>query len=581
MADTIRVALAQTNTIVGDFDSNRDKTLQAMKKAEAAAADFVLFPELTVTSYFPEDLLLKKTFIEDNQRYLREIAGQSGETIAVVGFVDPGPAGDKIYSAAALLQRGKVVAKYHKICLPNYSVFDEKRYFAAGNRPLVFEYKDVKFGLNICEDIWVPDGVAESQGLGAGAEIIFCISASPYHMEKRRVRLDVGINCAKRTRSAVVYLNLVGGQDELVFDGTSYVVNEQGEVTAQCSAFEEDFLVTDISVAALRAFRAQDPGYEQELAGFKSLYLPEVITIPDASPTREKPELQARVVKKLQPYDEIYAALVLGTKDYVGKNNFRKVVIGLSGGIDSALTAAIAVDALGAQNVIGVLMPSAITSAESMEDAHLLARNLGIETKTVAINAVFDAYRESLRTVFGDLPPDTTEENLQARTRGNILMALSNKFGWMVLTTGNKSELSVGYATLYGDMAGGFAVIKDVPKTLVYKLCEQKNATVGREVIPQTVISKEPTAELRPNQKDRDSLPPYELLDAILEQFVEKDQTVKEIIARGFPREVVKEVARLVDVNEYKRRQAAPGIKITDKAFGKDRRMPITNKYHT
>ncbi len=581
MADTVRIALAQTNTVVGDLDGNRLKITQNIALAKAAGADLVLFPELTIPSYFPEDLLLKNKFVEENRATLDQIASQTRDIIAIVGFVDRDDATGNIHNAAAVLHQGEIAAVYRKICLPNYSVFDEKRYFVPGDRPLVFEYDGTRFGLNICEDIWVPDAVTECQALVGGAEVILSLSASPYYKEKRKIRVDIGVDRAVTTRSIIVYLNLVGGQDELVFDGNSFIVDHSGDLICECCQFAEDFAVADLDLAALREFRETSDTYRKSRETFRSLYDPWFVKLSGHLQKTPAPPVTASCRLPMSHLEEVYQALVLGTHDYVRKNGFEKVVIGLSGGIDSALTAAIAVDALGNDNLVGVMLPSEITSQASIDDALAFAGNLGIETRTIPIGAAFDAYANLLRAAFEGLSPDTTEENLQARIRGNILMALSNKFGWLVLTTGNKSETSVGYCTLYGDMAGGFAVIKDVPKTLVYKLCEHKNARAGRAIIPQEIMTKPPSAELRPGQIDQDSLPAYDLLDRILEEFIERDKTVKEIIAEGYPREVVKKVARLVDLNEYKRRQAPPGIKISQKAFGKDRRMPITNGYHT
>jgi NAD+ synthase (glutamine-hydrolysing) len=579
MTHHIRFALAQINPTLGDLEGNSEKIIQHIREAEAAGADVVIFPELTLTGYPPEDLLLKRKFLADTRIQLEQTAKANQEIMAIVGFVDSQQ--DKIYNAAAILQHGHIAAVYHKICLPNYSVFDEKRYFTPGDRPLVFEWRGIKFGLNICEDIWIPNGVTESQAFRGGAEIILNLSASPYYMDKRKERLAIGMTRARVTRSIVVYVNLVGGQDELVFDGDSFIVDHRGEILAESQQFREDFVVADLEVSIVRKFREDDPSFRLFKREFQSPYQLNFISLESPTTTREKPPIKASTVAPLTHLEEIYQALALGTKDYVLKNGFQKVVIGLSGGIDSALTACIAADALGAENVIGVLMPSEITSEQSTKDAYDLAKNLGIRTETIPIQKPFKAYLETLRDVFAERPADVTEENLQARIRGNILMALSNKFGWLVLTTGNKSETSVGYCTLYGDMAGGFAVIKDVPKTLVYKLSHHKNKTAKRAVIPLSTLERAPTAELRPGQRDQDSLPPYEILDAILEELVEKDKSVKDIIELGYPREVVKEVARLVDRNEYKRRQAPPGIKITHKAFGKDRRMPITNRYRT
>lgn len=577
MSRPIRIALAQINTTVGDLEGNCRNIIHYIDEAKKANADLVMFPELALTGYPPEDLLLKPKFIADNKTCLERVAQQAQDIMALVGFVDNR---GSIHNAAGLLFQGEVAAVYHKICLPNYSVFDEKRYFQPGVRPLVFEWNGIKFGVNICEDIWIPNGVTESQAFLGGAEIILCISASPYITEKRKERLSIGMSRARVTRTIFVYLNLIGGQDELVFDGDSFIVDHRGDLIVETRQFKEDFVLADLDVSNLRKFRGSDPSFNLFKKEFKSPYEVNFLSVDNLPPKPEKTPIKHNQVPSLDPLEEIYQALVLGTKDYVTKNGFEKVVIGLSGGIDSALTSAVAVDALSAKNVIGILMPSEFTSEQSLQDAHALAKNLGIHTKTIPIQKAFDAYLETLKDVFGDRPVDVAEENLQARIRGNILMALSNKFGWLVLTTGNKSETSVGYCTLYGDMAGGFAVIKDVPKTLVYKLSNHRNERARREIIPQSILKKAPTAELRRGQTDQDSLPPYELLDDILGDFVEKDKSVKEIIEQGFPREVVKEVARMVDRNEYKRRQAPPGIKITQKAFGKDRRMPITNRYH-
>jgi len=578
MNNQVRVALAQTNTIVGDLEGNFRKIQDYIEKAEKIGAEIVIFPELTVPGYPPEDLVLKKKFISDNKLYLNRLSETNKNTIAIIGFVD---FDSEIYNGAAILQQSQIAAIHHKICLPNYSVFDEKRYFTAGKHPLVFEYNEIKFGLNICEDIWVPDGVTESQAFRGGAEIILSLSASPYFANKRKDRLAMGMNRARHTRTVVVYVNLIGGQDELIFDGNSFVVDHRGELLAEGRQFEEDFLVLDLDISELRKFRQEDPTFKLNKKEFNPKYEIEFIALETPAKTPEKPVLPKRDISYLKGFEEIYQALVLGTIDYVSKNSFKKVVVGLSGGIDSALTAAIAVDALGSENVIGVMMPSEITSETSSRDAEELAANLGIRSETIPIKKPFEAYKETLKEIFQDHSEDITEENLQARIRGNLLMALSNKFGWLVLTTGNKSETSVGYSTLYGDTAGGFAVIKDVPKTWVYKLCEHKNEKAGKEVIPASIQTKAPTAELRPGQTDQDALPSYDLLDPILEEFVEKDKSVKEIIEQGYPRDVVKEIARLVDINEYKRRQAPPGVKITHKAFGKDRRMPITNRYKT
>jgi len=427
MNTKIRLALAQTNTVVGDFEENCKKILQYVEKAKQAGAEIVLFPELTIPSYFPEDLLLKKKFVEANRKHLEILADEIKGVLAIVGLVGRNDSGSEIYNSAAIIQDQKVVTTYNKICLPNYSVFDEKRYFTPGNRPLVFEFNEIKFGLNVCEDIWVPDGVTECQGFTGGAEVILSISASPYYVAKREVRLDLGIERATKTRALVAYLNLVGGQDELVFDGDSFVVDHEGKLLTRCHQFEEDFAVIDLDVGKVREFRAKDSNFQKEVEKFVPKFEPEFLRIQDFE-TNSKPEIGPRIAEPLTGEAEVYKALNLGTHDYVNKNEFKKVVIGLSGGIDSALTAAIAVDALGAANVFGVLMPSEITSQASVDDALTLAKNLDIETTTIAIKPAFDAYNEMLSDIFTNLPTDTTEENLQARIRGNILMALSNKF---------------------------------------------------------------------------------------------------------------------------------------------------------
>lgn len=579
MGESIRIALAQINTVVGDLEGNSRRIIEEIRRSEDAGAQFIMFPELTITGYPPEDLLLKPRFIIDNKDCLNDIAKQTKEVPVVLGFVDNEDG--QIYNAAAVVYRGKVAATYHKIALPNYSVFDEKRYFEAGDRPLVVEFNGIKFGISICEDIWVEDVITESQAFLGGAEILLNISASPYYVEKRKIRLALGIKHARRSRAIMVINNLVGGQDELIFDGNSLVVDHQETILAEGKQFQEDFFLIDLDTTALRQFRERDAAFTSDKRKFQARYDLKFVRLEPVAFLEARNAAPPQPYAPLQKWDEVYQALVLGTQDYVHKNGFETVVIGLSGGIDSALTTAIAVDALGKENVVSVMMPSKYTSEESMKDARKLAENLGIRAEVIPIQKMFETYLETLRDIFKGQEPDITEENLQARIRGNILMALSNKFGWMVLATGNKSETSVGYSTLYGDTAGGFAVIKDVPKTWVYKLCEHRNQNAGEDIIPRSIITKPPTAELRADQKDQDSLPPYELLDAILEEFVEKDKSVRDIIEQGFPRDVVKEVTRLVDINEYKRRQAPPGIKITHKAFGKDRRMPITNRYKT
>ena len=568
----LRIALAQANFTVGDLEGNRSKILQFVKEAQREGADIVVFPELSVTGYPPEDLLLKPQFVEENLKTIKDIAQQIGDIVAVVGFVD---LEKDIYNAAAVIYQHKIVDVYRKIFLPTYSVFDEDRYFSRGERIPVYEIRKCQVGINICEDIWYPDGPGHIQAL-AGAELIINLSSSPFYAGKRSYREKMiavrGIDDA----AFVAYVNLVGGQDELVFDGGSFIVNPEGEIIARAKLFEEDLLIADLDIESVLRTRLHQPKIRKEILQAEKVYKVFV------APPKERPSgfIKGRTEETPPLEGEILQALVLGTKDYVNKNNFKKVLIGLSGGIDSSLVAAIAVEALGKDRVVGVLMPSPYTSKESIEDATELAKNLGIQIYTVPITDIFEQFKKELRErVWGDMPEDTTEENIQARIRGNILMAISNKFGWLVLTTGNKSEMSCGYATLYGDMAGGFAVIKDVMKTMVYKVAAYYNKIKERDVIPQRVFVKPPSAELRPNQKDEDSLPPYEILDPILKAYVEEDRSYREIVEMGFDAETVKKVIRMVDINEYKRRQAPPGIKITPRAFGKDRRLPITNKF--
>ncbi len=573
MLKRLRLCLSQLNFTVGDFDGNVAKILDAVKKAQDKKADIVVFPELAITGYPPEDLLLKPQFIEKNIEALNRVVAEVGDIVAVVGFVG---VDEDIHNSAAIIHDGRLVDVYHKIFLPTYSVFDEDRYFKKGDRITIYEINGCKVGVNICEDIWYPDGPAHLQAL-AGAELIINISASPYYAGKRSYREKMVSVRAMDNISMIAYMNLVGGQDELVFDGGSFIVNPMGEIIARAKIFEEDLLFADIDVESVLRIRLHDPRMRKESDEAKKVV--ERIFV-SSFVERKREEIVPEKVENPPIEEEVLKALIVGTHDYVRKNGFEKVLIGLSGGMDSSLVAAIAVEALGAENVVGVLMPSQYTSKESLEDAQTLARNLGIKTYTVPITRIFEAYKEELRkNVWGDMPEDVTEENIQARIRGNILMALSNKFGWLVLTTGNKSEMSCGYATLYGDMAGGFAVIKDVMKTFVYRLGRYYNQWKGKEIIPERVFVKPPSAELRPNQTDQDTLPPYEVLDPILKAYVEEDRSYKEIVAMGFPPEVVKRVLRMVDANEYKRRQAPPGIKITPRAFGRDRRLPITNKF--
>ncbi|MGD0154257.1 MAG: NAD+ synthase [Thermacetogeniaceae bacterium] len=579
----MRLAIAQINTTVGDFKGNAAKIGSGISQAEAAGADVVCFPELTITGYPPEDLLLKPSFIEANLRCLESLAELTKELhiAAVVGFVDLRDG--ETYDAAAVIHRGVLVAVYHKVYLPNYGVFDEKRYFKSGTGGLVVNCAGVNVGVTICEDIWHPVGPAVLEAREGGAQVILNLSASPYHKAKQQFREKMLSVRASDNVTHIAYANLVGGQDELVFDGSSTVFDEQGNLLGRAAAFEEDLLLVDLQTEHMLCSRLHDIRHRE-------LFAPALpgqvhrVDLPSTLQDRVYPPLptramQAQSVEGMDEEAEIYAAVVLGVRDYVNKNGFPRTFIGLSGGIDSSLTAAFAVDALGADRVTGVLLPSPYTSRDSIEDAEQLAANLGVKALTVPIAPLYEAYLSAIAPSCEGRPGDLTTQNIQARIRGNVLMALTNQYGGLVLTTGNKSELSVGYATLYGDMAGGFAVLKDIPKTLVYRLCHYRNRLAGRLVIPQRVFDKAPTAELRPDQRDEDDLPPYAILDQIIEAYVEEDRSPQEIIDRGFDPAVVARVIRMVDRNEYKRRQAPPGVKITHRAFGKDRRMPITNKF--
>jgi NAD+ synthase (glutamine-hydrolysing) len=555
----VRIALGQINTTVGDLAGNVDRMTAAAAEATASGADLVCFPELAVTGYPPEDLVLRPAFVRDNLEALAELALRTAGGCAVLaGFVDRTERG--LHNAAGLLSGGEVVARYHKVQLPNYGVFDEQRYFVPGDAACPVRVASSALGISVCEDAWMP-GMPWTDYARERAAIIPNINGSPYHRHKIADRLEVCRARARETGAWIVYVNLVGGQDELVFDGGSMVVSPDGELTRRAAMFEEDLMIVDIDVPEAPA------GYPgPRVPGGKRPPLP------DASrpPWPEGPE-------------EVYRALVLGTRDYVRKNGFAEVALGLSGGIDSALVAVLAADALGPQAVRTVAMPSPFSSAESVEDARDAAGRLGVPFEEIRIDDVLKAYLSALEDVFRDTDENVAEENVQARIRGNLLMAISNKFGSIVLATGNKSEYAVGYATLYGDMAGGFAPIKDVPKTLVYEVCRWRNADAERRgetaPIPDRIMTKAPTAELRLNQKDTDSLPPYEVLDPILEGYIEDDRSIEDLIASGMDGETVHRVARMVDAAEYKRRQAPPGIKITPKAFGRDRRLPITNRY--
>ena len=530
----LRIAIGQINTTVGDLEGNSNKILSCMKEAASKDVDLIAFPELSITGYPPEDLLLKPHFIKENIKCLKNISQAAGDTIAIVGFVDE-KEGD-IYNSAAVMRDKKITYVYHKMHLPNYGVFDEKRYFKPGAGNRLIKIKDYSFVVNICEDIWAEARVFKK------VDFLINISASPYHIDKIKERERVIGGKAKRFKMPIVYCNLIGGQDELVFDGRSALFGKDGSVIAQAKAFEEDLLIFDLGSAT----------------GQKK------------SHSKNKP---------ISKHEEIYSGLTLGLKDYVRKNNFNKVVLGLSGGIDSALVACIAVDALGRGNVLTISMPSRYSSVETQKDAKIIAGNLGVKFHEISIDDIFGAYLKTLSLHFKGSGPSIAEENIQARIRGNILMAFSNKFGYLALNTGNKSETSAGYCTLYGDMAGGFSVIKDAPKRLVYELAGYRNKREAKDIIPRSVFNRAPTAELRPNQKDQDTLPPYDFLDKVIELYVEKNKGFDEIVKGIGHKEIVKKTLNMIDRSEYKRRQAPPGVKITPMAFGKDRRMPITNKF--
>lgn len=555
---TLRIALAQINTTVGDLEGNSRKILSFSSRAVRAGAHMVVFPELTLTGYPPEDLLLKKHFIDDNMRALKKIIPSIKNITAVVGFVDRDQKG-RIYNAAAVVANGKLKGVYHKNNLPNYGVFDEKRYFLKGDGIKLFDYNGAAFAVSICEDVWTEDGPC-GMAAKAGAKILLNLSASPYHAGKTQEREKILARRAKENKAYVLYCNLVGGQDELVFDGASLVLSPNGKVIARAQSFDEDIIVVNIEILRTKKIsKAISAGAKPLIDG--------TINVPCA------------MARQLSPEEEIYRALVLGTRDYIFKNGFDKAVLGLSGGIDSALVATIAKDAIGKENILAVSMPSSYTSSATRADAKKCAKNLDIALEEVSIKKVFSAYLQTLKASFLGLKTNITEENIQARIRGNILMAFSNKFGHLVLTTGNKSEIAVGYCTLYGDMAGGFAVIKDVPKTTVYRLAHFVNKKAGWAVIPRTIIQRAPTAELRKNQKDQDTLPPYPVLDKILKAYVEEDKGLGRLAQTRHQAPLAKKIISLIDRMEYKRRQAPLGVKITPKAFGKDRRLPITNQY--
>lgn len=567
----LRVALAQLNPTVGDLDGNLEQIIDAYGRADAAGCDVVAFPELSITGYPPEDLLLKPGFVGDNLEALSKFAARTGRCAAVIGFVDQRR---DLHNAAAVCANGEVLGKYHKRVLPNTAVFDEARYFIPGygSDPLeLYVIGGVKVGISICEDIWSPSGPVAEQA-AAGAELNININASPFRQGKGMLRERMLATRATDSHCAVVYVNQVGGQDELVFDGASLVFDHEGTLLARGTQFASELLIVDVPVPPVYRKRLLDPRGRRTDALLPTVHVTE-------TPVSHEDALASAITEPMESDRELYDALVLGTRDYCSKNGFTDVVIGLSGGIDSTIVACVAADALGPEHVHGVSMPSRYSSDHSKSDAQLLAENLGIGFRTISIEPAFQAYLDMLEQSFEGREPGLTYENIQSRCRGQLLMALSNEFGWMVLTTGNKSELAVGYFTIYGDSVGGYAVIKDVLKTRVYELCRYVNREAGREIIPEDVITKPPSAELRPDQRDDQSLPPYEVLDPILELYVEDDRTASEIIELGHDQEIVRRITRLVDIAEYKRRQSPPGVRVSRKAFGKDRRLPITSGY--
>ena len=570
--EKVRTGLAQVNPTVGDLKGNAALVRKWIVEAKKRGVQLLAFPELVLCGYPPEDLLLKPSFLRDCERELRSLARAASGIAVIIGCPErPKKRGGPLYNNACLLYRGGIAARYRKINLPNYGVFDEKRYFTSGSAATVLDFAGTKVGLSICEDVWVDDGPIGCQASTGDAGIIVNISASPYHRRKGPEREKLMQRRARENGVWLCYINLLGGQDELLFDGSSVICSPRGETVARAAPFREELIIADIPVGKAAGGSGSD-------SSCTSMAI-ETISLPTLPRRVRKPLPRKRKADHPAPVEEIYRALVMGTRDYILKNGFKGVVLGLSGGIDSALTAAVAVDAVGPERVHAVTMPSGFTSRGTLGDARKLAANLGIDLYEYPISDIFEAYRDLLSPAVPKKGIGVTEENIQARIRGNILMALSNRFGWLVLATGNKSEVAVGYCTLYGDMVGGFAVLKDVPKTMVYALSRWRNRTAGRSLIPASTIRRKPSAELRPDQADEDTLPPYPILDRIIELYVEGDLSPEEIAGTGIDRTTVRRTIRMIDSNEYKRRQGPPGIKITPKAFGRDRRLPITNRY--
>ena len=556
---TLRIAMAQINPVVGDIQGNADKIKNYIKQAQNENVDVITFPELALTGYPPEDLLFKTHFIDEIKKHLQEVTKFTQGITAIIGFAREE---NGLLNSAAVVHDKKIINYYDKKILPNYGVFDEKRYFISGDNNPVYLIDGITVGINICEDIWFEDGPTQDQA-SLGAQLILNINGSPFDTEKRYIRENMLKERALHNNLYISYTNMVGGQDELVFDGGSVILNPAGEIISRGKAFEEDLIITDLNFEETGNFVESKTN----------------IFVSSSPKDKNLTPISDNNIVEIDKLEQVHKALILGTRDYVNKSGFTKVLLGLSGGIDSALTCYIAVKAFGKENVLGVIMPSRYSSEGSVTDSELLASNLGIETKIIPIEPAYISFLEMLSESFEGTSVDVAEENLQARIRGNILMALSNKFNWINLITGNKSEMATGYSTLYGDMAGGFAVLKDVPKTLVYELCKYINTLQGKDLIPETIITKPPSAELREDQKDEDSLPPYDILDAILKNYVEEDRSFQEIVDLGYDEEIVKRVTLLLDRSEYKRKQSPPGVKITPRNFGRDRRIPLINKY--